>query len=103
MILTEAMAAGTPVLASGLDSFRRVLDDGRAGVLTQTGDAGSLAEAMRDLLGDPTRRASLAAAAGEWVAVFDWAVVVTQVLRVYETAVAADPRRVGIKDQEPVQ
>jgi phosphatidylinositol alpha-mannosyltransferase len=103
MILTEAMAAGTPVLASGLDSFRRVLDDGRAGVLTQTGDPGSLAEAMRDLLGDPTRRASLAAAAGERVAVFDWSVVVTQVLRVYETAVAADPRRVGIKDQEPVQ
>jgi phosphatidylinositol alpha-mannosyltransferase len=102
MILTEAMAAGTPVLASGLDSFRRVLDDGRAGVLTQTGDPGSLAEAMRDLLGDPTRRASLAAAAGERVAVFDWSVVVTQVLRVYETAVAADPRRVGIKDQEPV-
>jgi hypothetical protein len=30
-------------------------------------------------------------------------VVVTQVLRVYETAVAADPRRVGIKDREPVE
>ena len=31
MILTEAMAAGTPVVASDLDAFRRVLDGGRAG------------------------------------------------------------------------
>jgi phosphatidylinositol alpha-mannosyltransferase len=62
--------------------------------LTPTGDAAALAEALRELLGDPTRRASLAAAAGERVAMFDWAVVTTQVLRVYETAVAADPRRV---------
>ncbi|QWF84198.1 glycosyltransferase family 4 protein [Amycolatopsis sp. CA-230715] len=99
MILTEAMAAGTPVLASALDSFRRVLDDGNAGVLTPTGDAGALADALAELLGDPTRRASLAAAAGERVAMFDWPVVATQVLRVYEAAVAADPRRVSAGDQ----
>ncbi|AGM07029.1 phosphatidylinositol alpha-mannosyltransferase [Amycolatopsis keratiniphila] len=100
MILTEAMAAGTPVLASGLDSFRRVLDDGKAGMLTETGDASALADGLRDLLGDPARRASLAAAAGERVAMFDWSVVTTQVLRVYETAIAADPRRVGAGERE---
>ncbi|RZQ65540.1 glycosyltransferase family 4 protein [Amycolatopsis suaedae] len=95
MILTEAMAAGTPVVASALDSFRRVLDDGAAGVLFPPEDSAALTEALRDLLGDPTRRASLAAAAGERVVVYDWSVVATQVLRVYETAVAADPRRVS--------
>ncbi|MTD57111.1 glycosyltransferase family 4 protein [Amycolatopsis pithecellobii] len=98
MILTEAMAAGTAVAASGLDSFRRVLDDGRAGVLTPPGDAEALAGALRELLHDPARRGSLAAAAGERVAIYDWPVVVTQVLRVYETAVAADPRRVSAQD-----
>jgi phosphatidylinositol alpha-mannosyltransferase len=35
--------------------------------------------------------------------VFDWSVVTTQVLRVYEAAVAADPRRVQPGDQEPVR
>ncbi|GLY68908.1 glycosyltransferase family 4 protein [Amycolatopsis taiwanensis] len=95
MILTEAMAAGTAVVASGLDSFRRVLDDGRAGLLAPTGDAAALAGALREVLADPARRASLAAAAGERVMIFDWSVVVAQVLRVYETAVAADPRRVA--------
>lgn len=100
MILTEAMAAGTPVLASGLDSFRRVLDDGKAGMLAETGDAAALADGLRELLGDPARRASLAAAAGERVAIFDWSVVTTQVLRVYEAAIAADPRRVGADERE---
>ncbi len=100
MILTEAMAAGTPVLASGLDSFRRVLDDGKAGMLAETGDAAALADGLRELLGDPARRASLAAAAGERVAMFDWSVVTTQVLRVYEAAIAADPRRVGAGERE---
>ncbi|WP_020672581.1 glycosyltransferase family 4 protein [Amycolatopsis nigrescens] len=100
MILTEAMAAGTPVLASGLDSFRRVLDDGRAGLLTPTGDAGALAGALGDLLRDPARRAELSAAGTGRVAMYDWQVVATQVLRVYETAVAADPRRVSTEDAE---
>ncbi|WP_370949048.1 glycosyltransferase family 4 protein [Amycolatopsis sp. cg5] len=100
MILTEAMAAGTPVLASNLDSFRRVLDDGRAGVLAETGDPVALASALRELLEDPARRLSLAAAAGERVAIFDWSVVATQVLRVYETAVAADPRHVSESERE---
>ena len=34
IILTEAMSAGTPVVASDLDAFRRVLDGGIAGVLS---------------------------------------------------------------------
>ncbi|MCP2238697.1 glycosyltransferase family 4 protein [Prauserella halophila] len=95
MILTEAMAAGTPVLASDLDSFRRVLDDGRAGVLMPTGDSEALGSALRELLTDTGRRARLAAAGTERVALYDWRTVVTQVQRVYETAIAADPRKVG--------
>ncbi|PRX46169.1 phosphatidylinositol alpha-mannosyltransferase [Prauserella shujinwangii] len=102
MILTEALAAGTPVVASDLDSFRRVLDDGRAGVLTPTGDARALAAALRGLLADPDRLARLSAVGTERVARYDWATVVTQVLRVYETAVAADPRTVS-PDQETVR
>lgn len=94
MILTEAMAAGTPVVASALDSFRRVLDDGNAGMLTPIGEAKPLAEALRGLLADPERRAELAAAGSATVARFDWATVCDQVIRVYETAIAADPRRV---------
>jgi phosphatidylinositol alpha-mannosyltransferase len=89
------MSAGAPVVASDLDAFRRVLDDGRAGVLTPVGDPVALAGALRHLLGDPERRARLAASARQRVAMYDWSVIAGQVLRVYEQAIAADPRRVG--------
>lgn len=95
VILTEAMSAGVAVAASDLDAFRRVLDDGRAGVLTPVSDPAALASALRDLLTDPERRLAVAAAGRRRVSAFDWSVVAGQVLRVYEQAIAADPRRVG--------
>jgi phosphatidylinositol alpha-mannosyltransferase len=94
MVLTEAMAAGTPVVASDLDAFRRVLDDGRAGLLVPPGDAGALAGALSGLLADCGRRDALATAGRARVAPLDWPVVAGQVLRVYQAAAAADPRRV---------
>jgi phosphatidylinositol alpha-mannosyltransferase len=95
IVLTEAMAAGTPVVASDLDAFRLVLDGGQAGVLVPAGSPVALSEALDDLLGDPERRAALAAAGRRRVAMWDWPVVTRRVLQVYETAVAADPRRLA--------
>lgn len=96
MVLTEAMAAGTPVVASDLGAFRRVLVDESvgppAGVLTATGDAGALAGALAALLDDPARRAALATAARARATAFDWPVVAERVLQVYRAAIAADPR-----------
>ncbi len=95
IVLTEAMAAGTPVVASDLDAFRLVLDGGQAGVLVPAGSPAALFMALDDLLGDPERRAVLAAAGRRRAAMWDWPVVARRVLQVYETAVAADPRRLA--------
>jgi phosphatidylinositol alpha-mannosyltransferase len=92
MILTEAMAAGVPIVASDLDAFRRVLDGGRAAELVPVGDASALASVLRDLLDDPARRAQLSARASEVVATYDWLVVARRVLEVYHLAVEATPR-----------
>ena len=92
IVLTEALAAGTPVLASDLDAFRRVLDGGRAGMLVPPDTPVTLAAALADLLDDPARRAELAARGRCHAARWDWPVVARRVLQVYETAVAADPR-----------
>lgn len=94
MILTEAMSAGAAVVGSDLDAFRRVLDDGRAGELFPVGDPVGLADALRGMLGSPQRRAELVAVARTRVAAYDWPMLSGQVLRVYEQAVAADPRRI---------
>jgi phosphatidylinositol alpha-mannosyltransferase len=95
MVLTEAMAAGAPVVASDLDAFRRVLDDGRAGVLVPTDNPVALAEALVALLDDDGRRAELAAQGRARVARWDWPVIAGSVQRVYEAAIAADPRRLA--------
>lgn len=97
MVLTEAMAAGTPVVASDLAAFRRVLDGGRAGLLAPPGDADALAGALDGLLADHRRRDALATAGRGRVALLDWPVIAGQVLRVYQTAAAADPRRVATR------
>ena len=49
MVLTEAFAAGTPVLASDIPGYRDVLRDGIDGQLVPAGDPLALAEALRPL------------------------------------------------------
>jgi phosphatidylinositol alpha-mannosyltransferase len=89
VILLEAMAAGAPIVASDIEPFRRVLDGGRAGELFAVGEAAALATALERLLDDPARRVELAAAGRDAVAPYDWAVIVRDVLRVYELAIEA--------------
>ncbi|MEV7330298.1 glycosyltransferase family 4 protein [Micromonospora sp. NPDC093244] len=94
MILTEALAAGTTVVASDLDAFRRVLDGGRAGRLFPTGDPVGLRDAVGELLDDPAGRAALSACGDQVVANFDWPVVARRVLEVYAAAIEATDGRV---------
>ena len=92
IVLVEAMAAGTTVLASDIPAFRRVLDDGANGALFANEDAGDLAAGLGALLDDPDRRAALDAAAAVAVRRYDWSSVAGRILRVYETVVAAGVR-----------
>ncbi len=85
IVLVEAMAAGTAVVASDLNAFERVLDGGEAGRLFPVGDGAALGRAIVELLDDDFRRAELVTHASEVVWRFDWSVVAEQVIRVYET------------------
>ncbi|MBJ8337357.1 glycosyltransferase family 4 protein [Antrihabitans sp. NCIMB 15449] len=92
IVLVEALAAGTPVVASELDAFRRVLRDGAAGILVPIGDSARLSDALDVVLTDSVRRESLIAAGTRAVADYDWPVVAEQILRVYETVTLGDSR-----------
>ncbi|MEU8898254.1 glycosyltransferase family 4 protein [Nocardia sp. NPDC048505] len=92
IILIEAMAAGTAVVASELDAFRRVLRDGAAGTLVPVGDSAALAHAIDHLLTDDERRAALVQTANQVVGEYDWPVVAEQILRVYETVTVGHTR-----------
>ena len=94
MVLTEAFAAGTPVVASDIAGYRDVVTDGQEGVLVPCGDATALAEALHDLALDPARVARMGVAAGRSAERYAWPRVAEQVVEAYEDAVAV-PRPEG--------
>ncbi len=61
MVVTEALARGLPVVASDVGGVREALGDG--GVLVPPGDAGALADALREWLTSASYRESLRSAA----------------------------------------
>ena len=63
MILTEAFAAGTPVIASNIAGYADVVTDGVDGVLVPPADAQRLAEELQALHHEPERRRAMGAAA----------------------------------------
>ncbi len=86
MVITEGLAAGTPVLASDIPGYRDVLRDGVDGQLVPAGDPLALAEALRLLALEPARRARMAAAARERAERFAWPHIASEVLDCYEQA-----------------
>jgi phosphatidylinositol alpha-mannosyltransferase len=85
IVLIEAMAAGAPIVASDLDAFRRVLEDGDAGELVPPEDPGALASALSALLADPARRRAVAKRASAVVRRYDWPAIADAIVGVYET------------------
>lgn len=85
IVLLEAMAAGTPVVASDLEAFKRVLDNGKAGITFENENPADLAEVISDLLANPNRRAQLSEQGRLRAAEFDWSVVAGKIVEVYES------------------
>jgi phosphatidylinositol alpha-mannosyltransferase len=97
MVLTEAFAAGTPVVASDIPGYRDVVGHGEDGLLFPRGDAVALAHTLRDLASDPGLAPRLGAAAASTAERYAWPRVAAQVAESYEDAVeiaaAAEPTR----------
>jgi phosphatidylinositol alpha-mannosyltransferase len=89
IVLVEAMAAGTPVVASDLHAFRRVLRDGKAGRLVAVDDGAALAAGLIAVLEDDLLAQRYIAAGADAVRRYDWSVVANQIMRVYETVAAS--------------
>jgi phosphatidylinositol alpha-mannosyltransferase len=87
IVLIEAMAAGTPVLASDIPAFGRVLGGGAYGTMFRNEDAADLTDKALLLLGDEKHRLALRDAASAVLGKYDWAAVAGLILQVYETVV----------------
>jgi glycogen synthase len=89
-VLTEAMAAGLPVVASDVGGIPEVVRHGRTGLLVPPDDVDALAAALDRLAGDDAERAALAAGARERARGYAWPALAGRVAEVYARVLAGE-------------
>jgi glycosyltransferase involved in cell wall biosynthesis len=80
----EALASGTPVVATPNPGAREILDDGRFGALVKDAELG---QAVISLLQDPIRRGRMAKAGVQRARGYSWASVMAEYESLYEALV----------------
>jgi phosphatidylinositol alpha-mannosyltransferase len=89
MVLTEAFAAGTPVVASNIAGYSDVVTDGVDGVLVPPADPQRLAEELQRAHHEPERLRAMGEAARHSAQRYAWSHVADRVTGVYERALEA--------------
>ncbi len=92
IILAEAMAARTPIVASNLPAFAKLLDEGKSGELFTSESSNALASAVLHLLGNDDARKQIADAGFEKAKIFDWDTVGNQISSIYEMALVGNSK-----------
>lgn len=87
IVLAEAFASGTPVVASDIAGYRDVVRDRLDGLLVPAGDPAALGHALHDLALDERRRARMGASARLRAERFSWPHVAHEVADAYGEAV----------------
>jgi glycosyltransferase involved in cell wall biosynthesis len=84
----EAMACGTPVVATRAGALPEVVETGRGGILVPPGDAEALAKGIATLLEQPAARAELSREAPARIeAAYSWQTVAARTAEVYDEVV----------------
>ncbi len=84
MVALEAMACGTPVVASKVGGLAFSVQDGQTGFLVPDGDAEALAAKIRLLLTDHGLRQQLGWQAAHWARRYGWPTIANQIVDLYD-------------------
>lgn len=95
MVALEAMATGTPVIASNVGGLAYLVREGETGYLVPVRDPLALAERIRDILGDSARRDAMGRAAHDLAQQYDWAHIADRLMEVFSEARAGQRARTG--------
>jgi phosphatidylinositol alpha-mannosyltransferase len=87
VVLIEAMAAGTPVVASSIDGYRNVATDGLDALLVPPGDPDALAAELGKVLADDTLAAALSTAGRRRAQDFSMRTLAAEYARIYRELV----------------
>jgi glycosyltransferase involved in cell wall biosynthesis len=99
MVLLEAMATGTPIVATDVGGVPDLITSGQHGLLASLGDVAALAWSVERLLKDPALRRDLAAAARHRVEEsFSMRNMARQLAELYSSAITLE-RRHGTNTQ----
>src|SRR5436190_4828731 len=89
VVLLEAMAAQTPIVASDLPGYRNVARAGQDALLVPVGEPKALADALVDVLEHPTLAESLVASGERRAAEFSMDVLAERYVDLYDAAMTA--------------
>jgi D-inositol-3-phosphate glycosyltransferase len=84
MVALEAMAMGTPVIASEVGGLAFVVKDGVNGFHVPSRDPEALADRIYTLLTDPACRDNLGQQARQYAQQFAWPIIVERIVHVYQ-------------------
>ncbi|MCW4003164.1 MAG: glycosyltransferase family 4 protein [Candidatus Bathyarchaeota archaeon] len=91
MGLIEAMACGLPVVATDVGGIPEVVEQGKTGLLVESGDSGALAKAILDIFSDGKMRIRMSEAARKRaVKLFSWEKIANDVSQIYESLTKFD-------------
>ena len=89
MVALEAMACGTPVIASDVGGLSHLVRDGETGFHIPSGDHLALASTLSRLLQDDALRRQLGEQAAYWAQNYSWTKIGDRILAVYRRAAQA--------------
>jgi D-inositol-3-phosphate glycosyltransferase len=85
MVALEAMACGTPVIASQVGGLAFLIQDGVTGFHIPNGDSGALYEKLDLLLRDGSLRKQMGEQAAAYALEYDWEKIAMQIVGVYKS------------------
>ncbi|MBN8657112.1 MAG: glycosyltransferase [Anaerolineae bacterium] len=92
MVALEAMACGTPVIASEVGGLGYLVQDGVTGYTIPDSDPGMLCEKLSKLLGDNELRTSMGNRAADYATEYAWDKIVSAIVKVYDEVASGDKK-----------
>jgi D-inositol-3-phosphate glycosyltransferase len=96
LVAVEAQACGTPVVAAAVGGLRTAVRHGVSGILVDSRDPASYAQAIRELIAAPQTLARLSRGARQHASRFGWSVTVDGLMELYSGAMSESAGAVSV-------
>lgn len=96
MVALEAMACGTPVVASQVGGLAFLVKDGVTGFVVPGGEPEMLANTLTRLVLEPELREKLGSQAADYARNYSWEKITSKMIKIYDQLVQGQPEPVNV-------